>query len=601
MRHYQTPGMLAAAFTAAWIGVSAGGSEARAAPTGEDVPWLVQRLTNENEAARRNAAYTLDSLGPDAVEAVPALARALEDEKVSVRIAAAFALLRIDPEQRTLAARALHRELRDAGADDRSMVLGWLTSSSGKPMPGVTAAIACTLNDANAKVRSEACEALLHNPPDADDDAVKLLARALGSADAEVRIATARTLGRLGTAAKEAAPALILALKDEQPKVRASAAAALLKVDPGANEAKQALLDTLQAEDLSARLMAIRALLSVAPTHPRASQALAALITDKDVGVRIDAVHTLYWIAKDGGDVGPAFCAALEDEDEKVVDAAANEARSTGPRARTAVPALARVLRGKYKHWYIYSHSCDALAAIGQEAAEAKPELLHVLKENADDRFVASSAAKALLRFDPKNREALDWFTEKMKDPWYDFRVQVACALSAVDPLPPEMISVAGQGLLRDKDKFPTWVLAEALGHARERRKEAVPYLALALRDKEERTREEAAKSLGEFGAEAEAALPALKKALADDSKDVRLAAATALGRMGSSAKEAVDDLLATLKGDSSGTVRVEAAHALGCIGDDSARLVGALTAAKGESDKRVRWAALEALERLGH
>ena len=279
--------------------------------------------------------------------------------------------------------------------------------------------------------------------------------------------------------------------------------------------------------------------------------------------------------------------------------------RAGGParllRRQAVVPTLTEVLRTKGENFNIYSNTCDALAAIGPEAAEAKTELLHVLKENVDDRFVASSAAEALLRIDPRNREALDWFTEKMKHSSYDFRVKVACKLSPIESLPSEMIPVAGQALLRDKNRDVVRILAETLGNAREKRKEAGPYLSLALRDKNEDSRVQAAKSLGEFGADAEAALPAPKKALDDDSRDVRLAAAAALGRMGSAANEAVDDLLAALKGDPSGTVRVEAANALGSIGDDSDRVLGAITAARKEKDKRVRSAAVEALERLGH
>lgn len=50
----------------------------------------------------------------------------------------------------------------------------------------------------------------------------------------EVRRSAAKALGQLGTAAKDAVPALIETLKDENGDVRQDAAIALKKIDPEA-------------------------------------------------------------------------------------------------------------------------------------------------------------------------------------------------------------------------------------------------------------------------------------------------------------------------------------------------------------------------------
>jgi len=65
--------------------------------TSREVSHQVDRLTDNDAATRRNAAFKIGHLGKAAVNAVPALTRALKDEDSSVRQFAAYALGRIGP------------------------------------------------------------------------------------------------------------------------------------------------------------------------------------------------------------------------------------------------------------------------------------------------------------------------------------------------------------------------------------------------------------------------------------------------------------------------------------------------------------------------
>ncbi len=59
------------------------------------IPVCVAGLTDQDRLVRRNSAFILGDFGPEALDAVPALIQVLNDESISVRIAAASALRHI--------------------------------------------------------------------------------------------------------------------------------------------------------------------------------------------------------------------------------------------------------------------------------------------------------------------------------------------------------------------------------------------------------------------------------------------------------------------------------------------------------------------------
>ncbi len=130
---------------------------------------------------------------------------------------------------------------------------------------------------------------------------------------------------------------------------------------------------------------------------------------------------------------------------------------------------------------------------------------------------------------------------------------------------------------------------AQALGRIGDPR--GVDSLIPLLQDKVKAVREDAARALVTLG---EVALPRLRASLSHEDWLVRLHAVEALGKMRVSA--VVEDLLSVLFNDRDTAVRVDAARALGEIGD--ARAVEFLLNAM--KDRDIRPKAIEALGRIG-
>ena len=77
--------------------ISEDAARALAAIGSEAVEPLISALTNRNPKIRFGAIAALGGMGSDARQAVPALSHCLRDEQITVRLAAAEALKKIDP------------------------------------------------------------------------------------------------------------------------------------------------------------------------------------------------------------------------------------------------------------------------------------------------------------------------------------------------------------------------------------------------------------------------------------------------------------------------------------------------------------------------
>lgn len=113
----------------------------------------------------------------------------------------------------------------------------------------------------------------------------------LKSGTAAERAASARILGEIGPAAKDAAPALAEALKDSERDVRQNAAQSLGYIGPGAKTAAPALVAALQDKEWQVRRSAAFALGKVGSWD--AEQPLKAARKDQVEGVRNAAKQAL--------------------------------------------------------------------------------------------------------------------------------------------------------------------------------------------------------------------------------------------------------------------------------------------------------------------
>jgi GTPase SAR1 family protein len=111
--------------------------------------------------------------------------------------------------------------------------------------------------------------------------------------EVEDRRRAAEELGKIGVAAKFAAPTLLRALKDEDSEVRAIAASTLGKLGNTSEPVLQGLLALLQNEDSYVRLCAAEALGKLGNASEPVLQGLQALLQDQDSWVREEAVKVL--------------------------------------------------------------------------------------------------------------------------------------------------------------------------------------------------------------------------------------------------------------------------------------------------------------------
>lgn len=125
--------------------------------------------------------------------------------------------------------------------------------------------------------------------------------------------------------------------------------------------------------------------------------------------------------------------------------------------------------------------------------------------------------------------------------------------------------------LAKDPYSAARAMAASALGKIARKTEQSVPALVKALRDKDRGVKRNAGDALAELGPAAKSAVGDLSKMLKDKDVSLRKTAATALGRMGATAKEGVPALCECLATDSDWLVRLNAAEALGFIGDKRA------------------------------
>lgn len=151
---------------------------------------LASVLDDTDTSVRRLAITAIGQRGPLAVAQLPSLLPALEDPMLSVRLATALAIQKIDP-------------------DNEDFV------------PVITDALLAGEGGIFLEVAEMG--------PDAQW-AVPTLIRLLSHPETKLRALTAVTLGRLGPTARNAEPALRKALKDPQDPVRNAAQAALVKI-----------------------------------------------------------------------------------------------------------------------------------------------------------------------------------------------------------------------------------------------------------------------------------------------------------------------------------------------------------------------------------
>lgn len=446
------------------------------------------------------------------------------------------------------------------------------------------------------------------------NEEVARLAGLLQSPDWATRQEAVTALGKLGSAAKVEAPALMRALRDEESRVRYFAARAIGELGKPEIEAIDALASVLHDFDGGVRTNAGVALAKIGK---RAIPALMAVLNSLDFAAREEASRTLAEIGAPairplmqalgdkrnhvrqsaGDSLGlmgtpalPSLIKTLKSDERtaaRVAAASALAKSSLRIGAKSRARALCRAISAKIvpallaalqdKEWEVRESASIALGRIGGAAA-AIPALI-TLCDDAQ-QYVRLSAQAALARIGRENCAAL---LERLHDENGGFCAEILEALAEIgapDRAVPELVTA-----LRDADRRVRIGAAGALwttganyaerngdgkdsgswklGAAAEK---TVSALAGALADKEGEVRKRAAAALAEIGAEAAGATASLIATLSDAEVEVRWRAATALGCIGSGAKWAIPALITLYQEDADEYLKERVAQALSRI-----------------------------------
>ncbi len=205
---------------------------------GHSTGYWIKNLNSSDNEARYQAIYALGAIGPEAPEAVPALATImLEDPDREARHQAAFALSKMDPASRE-AVPALAQALADEEPFVRVNAAIALFRLRGESRPAVPALIKALKDERNQRpvgrflfTIQEMVALALGRASAGSDEGVPALSAALETAPTEeTRVVAVRALGEIGAEAKPAAPALQALLKHKNIQVRQAAQEALKKI-----------------------------------------------------------------------------------------------------------------------------------------------------------------------------------------------------------------------------------------------------------------------------------------------------------------------------------------------------------------------------------
>jgi HEAT repeat protein len=204
------------------------------------------------------------------------------------------------------------------------------------------------------------------------DDPLPALVHALRSRCPTDRARAAKDLGRLGWLAREALPALVAALNDEDPKVRETAAQAIGLMGP---EALPTLVVMLAHDDKYVRRHAVWALGKLGPLARPALSDLCHTLKDNDPRTASGAAQALGSMGADAAEGVPALAEAMRGTNIVLCRLASKALSQIGP------PALATLIAHlQHADPFVRGESALAIGWMGASARSAVPFLARVVR-----------------------------------------------------------------------------------------------------------------------------------------------------------------------------------------------------------------------------
>ncbi len=571
-------------------------------------PALVKNLGSGDEPLRREA---IDALGQIGAPAVQPLAAALDSGDAKTRQGAAAALGQVG-QPAVEAAPALAALLqKESDVPARAAALAALPAISGPSAATVDLLMAGVRND-NPEVRHAAINGLLSSKA-ISEQAVPALTAELKSEAAPARQRAAAVLGRMGTRAQPAIPALIeVARKEPQENAFTDALAQIGtpalqplvdQLSVSGTEARNrewvfralhgmgstgltTLATALSSPTASIRAGAATALASMAVDSPPIIKSLLALTADKDNSVRAAALRAVATIRSERETVLPKLEAALTDGDAEVRRAAVVGLASIGAGNKIGVEGLIELLGDPDPA--VQRNTLQSLAALGAGAKAAVPEIVKRL----DVPELRSNAIETLGKVGEDAKPAIPKLTEFASSGPDDLRLAAMQALNGIGRPAAAALPTLYKAMSAENRDLRIQALL-ALDRIETNDDQLHPIVLAALQNETGAVRRTAAQVAKRFGDGAQDCVPALLSMLDRDTDRP-----TAIATLRAMKIHDIAQLLSVLD-DRSFTVRIFVCEALAKLGPEAKEALPALQKkADGDIDA-VKSAAQKAIEQI--
>ena len=405
---------------------------------------LLQLVAEEKETSVLAAAILAVAKVRTAHEkAVPALIRALCDERAEIHRAAVNAFVLVRPPDK-VAVPALVKLLDSPHAARAAAILGHFGNDARTAAPALLAAAKRTMPPAKefadplAKLGAAAVPVLLAELtalPVADDhwvvlaltqiggSAVPALETALGSQTAAVRLAAVKVLGPQGSAARSVQAGVLKLAADPEPLVRAAVLAAISPLGISSGRSVELISQLIKDSAPQVRRASAEAAGAMGAAGRPLADELAKLIGDPDTAVRIAAMKAIGAI---GGGKDAAQILATHLADAALRNAALEALAKLGPAAEPAVPQMLALFPNAEPQ--VRTGILEVLAAAGTDAA--LPVIESVLSD--PNEAVRRAALSAYCRLQRDKSAGLNAAVQALKDTARPVRESAATAIAAM-------------------------------------------------------------------------------------------------------------------------------------------------------------------------
>jgi HEAT repeat protein len=337
------------------------------------VPALIKAVSDERPEVRLQAVIALGEIGPAAKPAAATLIKALEDKVQAIHYAAVFSLGRIGDASATDAVAKMEKS-------DDQMLHTLATWTLAKLNPGdkqrMTAAVEHLVGHLGSEDREVAhmsARAIVELDPDP-----AILRPAMEAAMAKADPATAtRIIAAYASLGPKVVPLAIKALSDSDAKRRERALMVLGRLGPDAAPAVPDLIAAFKSGDAKQRTEVLFVLGAIGPKAAPAVEPVAEALADSDRDVMLTAGYCLGKIGPEAKSAAPALQKLLASDDKmaKLTAVWALLQIQPGDEAlgKKAVPLLADALT--HEREFVRIEAAMALGKLGKTAASALPAL----------------------------------------------------------------------------------------------------------------------------------------------------------------------------------------------------------------------------------